>query len=575
LILYQDGVDPSDGLAKNHSRKSAVYYWSFVEFGMQALAKEQVWGVVTVARYSEYTKLAGKGASLFEAVLDHFFGEVHHLRRTGCSLNFPNGERALLVAEPSVLLCDMPAIAECLHCKGHAGTICCPGCANATQENTAAEKALHELTDKAVSLSNTDWNAFVKHTDESIRHGVRKLNDHHQSCLDGRLSKDKFRDYEQILGWNWSPSNIILNQRFGLRIASMLMFDGAHVYVHDGLGDSELGQMMKVFFSHRSPTSFRELGQYVDTFNFPKGATSLTHLFSASANQNNSKKGSFSCTGSEFLTLAPVLSRYLRHVALPRGQFLDHINSMLSVLDVVAMLQAVKTGTIHPDELEKAIVQHLQLYKLCDGAKAFRPKHHYALHLPHMLRHHGFLLMTFTHERKHRLVTRYTRDRRNLKNWDSGAIEEITCHQLWELSEPFFGVCNSARALGKILIPLRELFPDVDAGNISILNSINGNGGAINAGDVVSCIVGGHAQLGELMVAVGVRRHAGVYESYCIVSLWQPDPTSADVVWPKYAVSRENVIAVPLQHLDTVFTYRMSADLTSCVVYMPLEVRSK
>ena len=183
--------------------------------------------------------------------------------------------------------------------------------------------------------------------------------------------------------------------------------------------------------------------------------------------------------------------------------------------------------------------------------------------------------MTFTHERKHRLVTRYTRDRRNLKNWDSGAIEEITCHQLWELSEPFFGVCNSARALGKILIPLRELFPDVDAGNISILNSISGNGGAINAGDVVSCIVGGHAQLGELMVAVGVRRHAGVYESYCIVSLWQPDPTSADVVWPKYAVSRENVIAVPLQHLDTVFTYRMSADLTSCVVYMPLEVRSK
>ena len=247
LILYQDGVDPSDGLAKNHSRKSAVYYWSFVEFGMQALAKEQVWGVVTVARYSEYTKLAGKGASLFEAVLDHFFGEVHHLRRTGCSLNFPNGERALLVAEPSVLLCDMPAIAECLHCKGHAGTICCPGCANATQENTAAEKALHELTDKAVSLSNTDWNAFVKHTDKSIRHVVRKLNDHHQSCLDGRHSKDKFRDYEQILGWNWSPSNIILNQRFGLRIASMLMFDGAHVYVHDGLGDSELGQMMKVF----------------------------------------------------------------------------------------------------------------------------------------------------------------------------------------------------------------------------------------------------------------------------------------------------------------------------------------
>ena len=72
LIIYQDGVDPSDGLAKNHSRKSAVYYWSFVEFDMQALAKEEVWGTCVVARYYEYSQLAGKGASLFEVVLDSF-----------------------------------------------------------------------------------------------------------------------------------------------------------------------------------------------------------------------------------------------------------------------------------------------------------------------------------------------------------------------------------------------------------------------------------------------------------------------------------------------------------------------
>ena len=211
LILYQDGVDPSDGLAKKHSRKSAVYYWSFVEFGMQALAKEEVWGVITVARYSEYTKLAGKGASLFEAVLDHFFGEVHHLRRTGCSLKFPNGERALLVAEPSVLLCDMPALSECLACKGHSGTMCCPGCANATQANSKAEVPLHELTNNAVSISDTNWKSFKKHSNASIRHVVQQVNDAHQDVLDGNLHKDDFAELEQMLGWNWNPSNSILN----------------------------------------------------------------------------------------------------------------------------------------------------------------------------------------------------------------------------------------------------------------------------------------------------------------------------------------------------------------------------
>ena len=36
LILYSDAVDPSDGLAKHHGRKSVVYYFSFLQFGMRA-----------------------------------------------------------------------------------------------------------------------------------------------------------------------------------------------------------------------------------------------------------------------------------------------------------------------------------------------------------------------------------------------------------------------------------------------------------------------------------------------------------------------------------------------------------
>ena len=430
LILYQDGVDPSDGLAKNHSRKSAVYYYSFVELGMQALAREEVWGVVTVARYSEYTKLAGRGASLFAAVLDSFFGEVHHLRNTGCSLKFPNGDRALLLAGPSVLLADMPAISECLCCKGHPGTMCCPCCANATQEKTKGLAPLHALTKDAVSISNTEWKAFKKHSNESIRHIVQKLNDNHQLVLDGRLTKGQFEELEQVMGWNWNPCNPILNKRVGLNVADMLMFDAAHIYVHDGLADSELGQRMKAFFYNKLATSFKELGEYVDTFTLSKSAPSLKPLFTVSANKNNSKNGSFTCTGSQFLSLAPVLMRYLRKVVLPRGQFVAHVESMLACLEVLELVQSVKTGTVAHTDLREAIVKHLVLYKSCYGSEAFRPKHHYALHLPYMLQRHGFLLMTFTHERKHRLVTRYTRDRKNLKSFDAGVIEDITCHQL-------------------------------------------------------------------------------------------------------------------------------------------------
>ena len=75
LIIYQDGVDPSDGLAKNHSRKSDVSYWTFIELGMHALADEEVWGTVCVTRATQANKLEGKVGQLAEKVLEHFLDQ--------------------------------------------------------------------------------------------------------------------------------------------------------------------------------------------------------------------------------------------------------------------------------------------------------------------------------------------------------------------------------------------------------------------------------------------------------------------------------------------------------------------
>jgi hypothetical protein len=119
-----------------------------------------------------------------------------------------------------------------------------------------------------------------------------------------------------------------------------------------------------------------------------------------------------------------------------------------------------------------------------------------------------------------------------------------------------------------------EMFPGTTAGDFTVLNGVNGNGGSIDAGDVVSCFHDGRPQLGRLLVALGVHR-AGVYESHAIIAIWQPQPESAavDVSWPMYAVSHDNVIIVLLEQLDTVFIHRMSVDQSSCRVYMPVEVR--
>jgi len=98
------------------------------------------------------------------------------------------------------------------------------------------------------------------------------------------------------------------------------------------------------------------------------------------------------------------------------------------------------------------------------------------------------------------------------------------------------------------------MFPGTAADDFTLLNGLNGNGGSIDAGDVISCLHDGRPHLGQLLVAVGVQR-ADNYELHAIVALWQTHPESADVSWPMYTGSTDNVAIVPLAQLDTVFFF--------------------
>ena len=123
------------------------------------------------------------------------------------------------------------------------------------------------------------------------------------------MTKAEFEARGQVLGCNWIRNNPILTEKYRLRIASSVMFDWAHVYVNDGLADDEFGKCMKVLHSNRTATSYAELAEYVARFTLPKSSPSINRLFSESSNKNNLKKAGFTCSGSEFLTLAPIVLR--------------------------------------------------------------------------------------------------------------------------------------------------------------------------------------------------------------------------------------------------------------------------
>ena len=328
--------------------------------------------------------------------------------------------------------------------------------------------------------------------------------------------------------------------------------------------------MVYIYILHRSQTNYKEFGEYLKAFTFPRRAPGVAHLFDDDANRNNYRKGNFTCTGSEFLTLVPVLHRYFSCVVSLREECMEHVNSMLAVLMVVMLLQSVRSGQVSAGALAAAIFHHMTCFLACYGEDFIRPKHHYCLHLPQMLRHFGFLLATFTHERKHRLVTKYTRDRKAGKSWDTGAIEDITVHQNWELKQSFFLTSTTTAPARGLKMALQECFPDVAPADIFVVNGFPGNGGQISNGDVVSFMSEGEFHLGELLVTVGLRSTS---QTFAFVCEWTSKDVSTDKCWVTYTVSDTNVKKVDAALIDTCFTYSMGAGRRTASVYLPPELR--
>ena len=566
IIFYQDGVDPSDGLSKSHTRKSVVFYWSVLEFGMDSLAHEEVWGTVVVVRASLANKVKGRVMTIFDHVLRQFFGDTHDISRAGICVEFDDVVHRI-IAGAKVLLADLPALKECIDCKGHAGTKPCHLCKNCVQHNAPSGSVpLHLFSDYAVSIAEADINKFEKHTDASIIETLQKLRGYK-----GVLTNDEFELREQLLGFNYNPEHVALNPRFQLKIASMTMYDWAHIYVSDGIGDSEFGVFMKNMSKHSRLTSYTEFGEYAQSYSVPKYRGTLKHLFDPDRYRNYLKTESFPAIASDFLTLTPILRRYLSHVVAQRGEGMQYVRSIQAVLDVIDILQAVKAGAVRPEVLGAAIRKHLELYKAAYGDSSVRPKHHYALHLPDMLARFGTLLATFTHERKHRLVVRYTRRRMNLTSWETGTIEDITCHGIWELSKPFFQTCTTSIPRSRVLQTLLELFPNAAGSDVTIHTDITLNGGVAKNGDVISYEFDGSVHIGELIQTVGID-DGGNRVLLSFVTMWQLAADTGERDYRKYTVTSNNV-RVPTAKLGTCFTYRMSNDLLSAMVCVPFECR--
>jgi hypothetical protein len=568
IVLYQDGVDPSDGLAKHHSRKSTIFYWSFLEFGMDALAHEEAWFTALLTRTELASKLDGGVTQLASIVMQRFFDvQGHDMERGGASLKLHDGGAVHITAKLGVLVADEPALKEMLSCKGHAGTLPCALCMNAVQHFSGKYDGWHAHGAFGVSIAETDFSKFRKHTDASVREVVSRLHRYKEE-----LGPGLFEEREQVLGYTYNAYSLIVDARFQLDVVSTTMYDWCHCYVCDGLADAELGLFMKVMHQEGTATTYKELGDYVRSWTFPRASGSKDALFSESACRNNLKKGTFTCLASEFLTVLPAVARYLERVCARRGEAMPHVRSMIAVLQVVEILQSVRRGEVAVHTLRIAIEGHLSLFRLAYGAEWMRPKHHYVLHLPDMLNRFSTLVGTLTMERKHKVAKRIVRNRLNLTRWEWNCMEELTTYHFWELQTPFLktGPMDQRKPTPLTLMALQDLFPDAEAARITTSQVCRVAHGSACVGDAV-CFACGDGKLGVGELVLNFMVHG---EPFAVLSVWHAVDTCADPTFATYRIE-DHAVVVPTASLELSLSRRDSSDGSVSSVYVPWELRGK
>ena len=349
--------------------------------------------------------------------------------------------------------------------------------------------------------------AFVQYTDESLREVVADLHAS-RDCL----RRDAFEARESHLGFTYNPASLVLHARIRLNAVSIIMFDWAHLLICDGLCDNEAGLFFKALADNRAHvSSIYEFGVYCRQFVLPKRLPTLDDVLSVSRLDANLRNKHFSSSASEFLTLYPILRRYIRNFVMVRGELPDHCLSMIRCLNVLEKCHTLKASKISPERLKRTIEQHLDAAYAVYGRAYARPKAHYILHLPMQLFDHGCLLSTLVNERQHRVVKRYTRDRCATQSlWEVGALEEIVAFQAHEALQSFFrvGMLDEHTPGKKAWRAIREYFPAARLEDCTVSNSLRTDWATCTVGDYVFYMSVDGIKLGLLEAVVRINGDA-------------------------------------------------------------------
>ena len=431
FVLYSDEVVPGNQLSFHNLRKCWVLYWSFLQFGAETLSNEDAWFCIACERSDRVKEIAGGMPQVFKVILMFLFTVGgHSLLTAGVELNLVGGRPVRVWAKLRMILQDGGAHKVVFCLKGDSGLKHCLKCRTLY---TAASGILDEAGEICLTCNMHLFEDMDFATDDEVRNTVRRL----ANVAATRPGQLPIR--EVACGFNHDVHNLLLEPALDNIVmpVSNLAHDWMHTMVVHGVWNTVLFLLLTCLVTIAGTGVIQNIQDYMTEWSLPKRVsgmlTQLVDSFSPNRWKSSSRARHFKCSASEAMSMYGIIGCFIAAVYMRAGICVDQCIAYLRLCDVLDLLVASAHGTVSPDQMHNAVDAFLRACLRADWRDMMHPKFHWTLHLAIELYEFGLLLTCWVHERKHRMVKRYTQSMRNTSTFESSILAEITCQHLYNL----------------------------------------------------------------------------------------------------------------------------------------------
>ena len=462
LILYNDEVTPGNPLGTDNKRKLQAVYFSFLEFGANALSKEEAWFTIMVERSAIIRDIHAGMYQALKVIVLMFFDDKGFDCQVG-GVNLPlGGNQVRWWCKLGLIVQDGGAHKTTWHFRGEGGTKMCLLCQNvfADSSNICDQDGVTMLRCNVIKT-----NELVPATDYQIRNAYRVL-----EANSGTQTQAEFTRLQQALGLTYHPHALLADPRMDRIISPTQAYvhDWMHGLFVDGVFNTVVYLLFEDFYDAGRKNIYDLFKTYLGKWHWPGRISSMVNVsdvFKADRAKKHREAMHIKCQASELMTVAPVLALFVQRVLLPSGICAEACWAFLALCDVVDLVTSTTKVRVDPQSLRVAVEKFLALYTEHWGVEWLGPKFHWLLHYPQILQIFGMLFNCFVHERYHRICKRYANDLKNYNQAVSGILREVTADKMASLANQDvfnFTIClvNQKPANSKVEALVRMMLGD-------------------------------------------------------------------------------------------------------------------